>query len=159
MALDYKVRLAGSNNPVWRGGRYGYKGTNWDSISKTIIQRDKVCQDCGQDKRLVAHHLIPQRFWINLDDANQEDNLIALCVKCHPKRPEHYWNILPDNVYDKNYHCHTSIKRRKNINKPKCLVCGNDCKRKNGKYCSYTCSNKAKWQDGIYQGLEKNFIK
>lgn len=37
--------------------------------------------------------------------------------------------------------------------KPKCLVCGKEVKKHRNIYCSRSCSNKARWQNGIYRIL------
>jgi len=160
MAEDYKKRLVGANNPAWKGGGDGYAGENFVAMSEFIHSRDKVCTDCGGSKHLSVHHKIPQRFWLKLEDSNTEDNLVLLCRSCHFKRPEHYWVELPKNLYDPKLHLpeppeRTAARLRK---KPVCPVCGKTCKGHRNRYCSYSCSNKARWKDGVYDAsLVKNF--
>lgn len=55
-------------NPIWR---------------EKVISRDKVCQCCGFDKHLEAHHIFGHKNYNDLtDDLN---NGITLCKFCHKK--------------------------------------------------------------------------
>jgi 5-methylcytosine-specific restriction endonuclease McrA len=159
MGLAFTISFGGNNNPSWRGGRWQYKGKGWRNIKREIMQRDKCCQQCGTNKRLVIHHIIPQRFWMLLEDANISTNLIALCRSCHAKRTEHYWVFLPDDFFNPTYHNKTPIPRTPTRlhPKPKCQECGAPVKWARNRFCSYTCSNKSRWKNGIYKGLGKNF--
>ena len=53
---------------------------NW---RKSIINRDKVCQCCGYDKHLEAHHMFGYKE--NPELAVNEHNGITLCKFCHDK--------------------------------------------------------------------------
>jgi len=46
-------------------------------VRDKILERDKgCCALCGQYKRYVIHHIIP-------DGDNSQENLITLCIGCH----------------------------------------------------------------------------
>lgn len=60
---------------------------------KKVIERDKICQDCGSKNNLEVHHI---SFWSD-DPVNRIniDNGITLCKKCHAERhPENYEFII-----------------------------------------------------------------
>jgi replicative DNA helicase Mcm len=58
-----------------------HKGyNNW---VKSVIIRDKVCQCCGLDKHLEAHHLFGYKE--NQDLATNINNGVTLCKFCHKK--------------------------------------------------------------------------
>lgn len=48
---------------------------------RKVIERDKVCQECGREENLQAHHI---SHWVN-DPVNRVnlDNGITLCANCH----------------------------------------------------------------------------
>lgn len=154
MAVDYRSRFDGQGNPAWRGGKWKYKGRRWADIAARVIERDGACADCGTVDGLLAHHLIPQRFWLDLDAANAADNLLTLCVSCHPRRPEHYWKSMPAEVYVEGVHILRPEARRTGGDHlrpyPDCRVCGEPCKTHRARFCSYSCSNRARWQAGVY---------
>ena len=65
------------------------------------LERDGyVCQDRGEflpsGKGLVVHHMIPWR----LRPVNDLRWLVTLCVACHLRRPEHFWQKIPEHVED-----------------------------------------------------------
>lgn len=78
---------------------YDY-GAEWAEIRQRVIDRhNAVCQGCatpeGQlENALEVHHIKALRECDTTDVANQEDNLVPLCVNCHnrweniPVRPE-----------------------------------------------------------------------
>ncbi|AGM11712.1 HNH protein [Halovirus HCTV-5] len=82
---------SGDGNPNWRGGsddEYPF-GSNWEKQRAKALERDKVCQRCGEDgsdARLSVHHLEPRRSF-DRDDleekANDLSNLVVLCMPCH----------------------------------------------------------------------------
>ncbi len=53
---------------------------NWDEIRKAIIERDIVCQECGDKEWLGVHHIDKNRL------NNGLDNLTLLCWTCHTKK-------------------------------------------------------------------------
>jgi len=88
----YSTTLAGSGNPNWKGGP-NYYGPDWRQIAADIRARDLVCQDCGNPPAensglLQVHHIIPIREFSSHTEANQPDNLKALCFACHRKYQE-----------------------------------------------------------------------
>ena len=85
---------SGEKHWNWKGGtsrkfRYRFKRDTWDSVKKSILQRDNLtCQLCGnKEKRLDVHHIIPYR--VSLD--NSPKNLITLCINCHIKEEHKYY--------------------------------------------------------------------
>ncbi|MFB6352840.1 MAG: NUMOD3 domain-containing DNA-binding protein, partial [Halobacteriales archaeon] len=84
---------AGENNPNWQGG-YEYRyGEGWAPARDRVLDRDEVCQNCGEDGTnhvLHVHHIVPVRFYreaegLTLGDAHRLENLILLCNRCHGK--------------------------------------------------------------------------
>lgn len=152
MAEDYRSRFGGAGNPSWRGGKWKYKGRRWAEVAARVVARDGACADCGAVAGLLAHHLIPQRFWVDLDDANAADNLLTLCGSCHGRRPEHYWKTLPADLFVDGVHIRTPERRSGEHLRPypTCGVCGEPCKRHRSRFCSYACSNRARWREGVY---------
>ena len=62
-------------------------GTNWNTLRDLVRARDQyTCQVCGlpeNGRPHDVHHKIPFRTFTSLKEANQLDNLIALCRNCH----------------------------------------------------------------------------
>jgi len=54
---------------------------NW---RKNVFERDKICQDCGSDEKLHAHHKIPFQY-DPFEKGIDVNNGIILCEKCHRK--------------------------------------------------------------------------
>lgn len=75
--------------PIWVGDRSiglsksNKKGRNNSHWRNEIISRDKVCQCCGFDKHLEAHHIFSYRDNEKLRD--KLENGITLCKFCHKK--------------------------------------------------------------------------
>lgn len=72
-----------------------YYGDNWDKITSKIRERDGICKGCkiSNEKcvkkygcQLHVHHIKPLRTFSNISKANDLENLIALCPKCHRER-------------------------------------------------------------------------
>lgn len=61
---------------VKKRNNYAYR--KW---RKGIINRDKVCQNCGSKKDLEVHHI--KRFSDYPELRMCDDNAVALCRKCH----------------------------------------------------------------------------
>ncbi len=77
-------------------------GKDWRKIRTRILIRDDYkCKNCGLHKSEVkfmdVHHIIP--FLISFN--NSENNLIALCRKCHAKVET---NLIQKNKLGKNNH-------------------------------------------------------
>lgn len=87
----------GEVTPNWQDGSGVYKrGPNWQSTRRRILKRDKVCQCCGDGGLLHVHHVIPFRMFDSVDEANDDDNLVALCPPCHRRADaRHKWVKLP----------------------------------------------------------------
>jgi len=70
-----------------------YYTSDWPQIREKVIQRDGgVCRICGisrkqsqhkYNKDLNVHHIIPARKFDTIEDANELDNLVAVCMSCH----------------------------------------------------------------------------
>lgn len=155
MTADYRERFSGENNPAWRGGKWKYKGPGWQTISAAVLAESDACAYCPTDPVLV-HHLIPQRFWIDLDASNVRTNLVPCCGPCHGGRPEHYWRQVPADLFVAELHVREGTRRtRPDIRpKPLCEVCGAPCRLHTSRYCSRSCSNTARWAAGVYDGAK-----
>lgn len=77
------VKLPNSIIPdeeILEGDRNSPEYTQW---VKEVINRDKICQCCGGEKHLVAHHVFGYK---NHEDLRiNPDNGVALCKWCHGK--------------------------------------------------------------------------
>jgi endogenous inhibitor of DNA gyrase (YacG/DUF329 family) len=89
---DLAMQWAGENNPGWTGGYEPYYGPTWRPAMRLVRLRDKVCRDCGISpkelgRQLDVHHRTPfKEFGLARHaEANDPDNLIALCNTCHLK--------------------------------------------------------------------------
>jgi hypothetical protein len=91
----YKL-LAQRTGPAswhWKGGKLPFYGESWPDARRTVVKRDKVCQDCGRRKEengraLSVHHIKAFRsFGVERHlEANALENLILLCNPCHMHR-------------------------------------------------------------------------
>lgn len=88
----------GEDNWAWKGGEIGYYGPNWYSQRRHARERDNhTCQLCSINKvelgrNMDVHHKIDFKkfdyvpgendYYLN---ANQLNNLISLCYRCHLK--------------------------------------------------------------------------
>ena len=80
------IHWKGINNPNYLTGGNDYRGSNWQSQKRKARKRDNyTCQNCGYvSKTINVHHIIPYRYFNNnYLKANNIDNLICLCPKCH----------------------------------------------------------------------------
>lgn len=83
--------MTGERNPNWEGGYYRRYGAGWAVARERALDRDEVCQRCGEDGtnlELDVHHVIPVRAFHEaedraLADAHDLDNLVVLCKRCH----------------------------------------------------------------------------
>jgi len=77
----------GKNNPMWKGGtrkRPELGSAEWRRIRDAILVKyNNECFECGITKKLVAHHIIPRRYFEDPKDADYEENLVVLCRKHH----------------------------------------------------------------------------
>lgn len=78
----HKVKEMG----LWRNDENDY-GPDWKSISKRIKERDNYqCQHCGANQNAESfdvHHIQAFKSFVDLQKANQAENLITLCPRCH----------------------------------------------------------------------------
>jgi len=74
-----KIRAKG----LWNNDS-NYYGKNWDVLSANIRERDaNKCRNCGVSGELDVHHIIPFKRFEDETEANDPDNLISLCPRCH----------------------------------------------------------------------------
>lgn len=85
----FSLSQRGANSPVWKGGHDSFRGKTWRQQRRQAFERDGgVCQHCGKpSKRNLKnpiHHIKPFRLFDgDYEAANQLENLITLCPKCH----------------------------------------------------------------------------
>jgi DEAD/DEAH box helicase domain-containing protein len=62
-------------------------GPIWKSVRELALQRDKyTCRNCGSSEPgNHVHHIKPFRTFHSVSEANQLENLITLCERCHRK--------------------------------------------------------------------------
>lgn len=123
--------LSGQNNPNWKPTKQ-LRPSNKRSLRRHIADRDKVCQDCGSDKKLQVHHK-------DCDPTNNaDDNLVLLCKHCHAQRHQNMGqtNLAGLILVNRTY---SSIPPRQ------CIVCGTTFapKRKSMICCSPQCGRAA----------------
>ena len=89
---DLKHVLRGEESYLYKDGNTCLKrGTGWTIIRRQIRERDNyTCQHCGKTeeelgKRLDVHHIKPYKEFKTSQEANVEENLVALCSSCHHK--------------------------------------------------------------------------
>lgn len=76
----------GEDHPRWVHGNSDYYGKNWLSKRKERLEKDNYkCQHCGTEEDLHVHHVKPRREYKKVEDANTINNLITLCISCHPR--------------------------------------------------------------------------
>jgi len=74
-----KIRAQG----LWNNDPISY-GPGWNKLADSIRERDgHRCRNCGAAGELDVHHIIPFRRFDDPDEANDPDNLVSLCVRCH----------------------------------------------------------------------------
>lgn len=82
--------MLGENNPNWKGGidqktRGVRRSREYLRFKKFIRERDKVCTECGSDKRLHVHHEKSFTYYPKL--RFEPSNAKLLCFKCHRGTP------------------------------------------------------------------------
>jgi len=73
---------------TWNSGSLRY-GPEWDTLRKSILTRDEYrCRVCGkrqEETQLHIHHQQPLRSFHSRQEANQPENLVTLCPRCHQR--------------------------------------------------------------------------
>lgn len=93
------VARSGEDNHRWSGGYVGGYGYNWKEQRVKALERDSyTCQRCGMKNKehvqkyngeIHVHHITPKEEFrdktgqLNAEEANDLENLISLCCKCH----------------------------------------------------------------------------
>lgn len=89
---EHSEKMSEDGNPNWMGGHRGYRGPSWtEELRERIREREgRTCPGCGTreeelERKLDVHHIIPFIYYgmDNHEEANREDNLVALCPSCH----------------------------------------------------------------------------
>ena len=78
----HKGKHTGSKSNWWKGGiTDSHYSVDWtEDLRRAIRKRDKyTCFICGTEPAVHVHHIDYDKQNCNLD------NLITLCIKCHPK--------------------------------------------------------------------------
>lgn len=91
----HSEKISGESNPNWKDGERPEYGYAWEQIREQAIQRDSEnCQICGKSREeskkensrdLSVHHIEPLREFNEIENAHDMENLITVCVECHPK--------------------------------------------------------------------------
>ncbi|MFO8037199.1 MAG: DEAD/DEAH box helicase [Anaerolineales bacterium] len=88
LSLSERTIQTLQSSGTWSSGSIDY-GPRWPSIRKIVLERDQnKCQACGKrwdQAQLHIHHKQPLRSFRSLQEANQLDNLITLCPRCHQR--------------------------------------------------------------------------
>ncbi len=88
ITLSNEIEFAIREIDLWSSSPNEY-GPDWSNLRETILQRDKnTCQICGKSgdvDPLYVHHKKPLRSFSSFEKANQTDNLITLCFRCHSR--------------------------------------------------------------------------
>ena len=88
MSKYYSEHYTGENSPTWKGGKRHYRG-RWLFWRNKARERDNyTCQLCGVTenewhKEMDVHHIKNYRLFKDKEQANQLNNLVCLCNKCH----------------------------------------------------------------------------
>jgi DEAD/DEAH box helicase domain-containing protein len=68
---------------LWNNDANNY-GKGWSQLCATILDRDgHKCRNCGVSGDLEVHHIVPFRRFEDAFEANNPDNLVSLCPRCH----------------------------------------------------------------------------
>lgn len=71
---------------------FTYYGSDWDEVREEIIEDyGSECLLCLSSENLHVHHITPLKEFDNPDLANNPENLVPLCSRCHG-RVEHIQN-------------------------------------------------------------------
>lgn len=84
---------SGKKNPNFKNGDYIDRdvppfpyGGSWSTLREAIKKRDNhTCQwpDCNSREKLTVHHIVKVQDFETLEEANDESNLITLCLYHH----------------------------------------------------------------------------
>lgn len=102
MSKHYAEIYSGENSPAWRGGKgHHYIGNFYHQRNEARKRDNYSCQLCGitEDEfgqQMSVHHIKLYRYFDNKEEANNLDNLVCLCEKCH--RFVHS-NLNTDNLF------------------------------------------------------------
>lgn len=105
MSKHYAEIYTGENSPTWKGGKSHHYVGGFYAARKKVRERDEyTCQLCGITEKeygmeLSVHHITKYRLFEDKQEANNLDNLVCLCEKCH--RFVHS-NANVDNIYIKS---------------------------------------------------------
>jgi DEAD/DEAH box helicase domain-containing protein len=88
LSLSEETIHALQSSGTWNSGLMDY-GPHWPTTRKLVLERDQnKCQACGKrwdESQLHIHHKKPLRSFHSSQEANQLDNLITLCPRCHQR--------------------------------------------------------------------------
>lgn len=88
ITLSSEIEVAIREIDLWSSSPNEY-GSDWPNLRETILQRDNnTCQICGKSGDVDPfhiHHKKPLRSFPSFEKANQIDNLITLCFRCHSR--------------------------------------------------------------------------
>lgn len=80
------IDLSGENHYAWKDETVyapTYYG-GWERRRNIRLETDNYeCQECGSTDNLHVHHITPYREFDDPFKANEQENLITLCEKCH----------------------------------------------------------------------------
>lgn len=86
--------IQGRNNPNWKEQTVSEYGDSWSVLREEQIQdAGETCQVCGMrrqkhlnaySKDLHVHHIRPRSEFEDINEANNDENLVVLCISCHP---------------------------------------------------------------------------
>lgn len=88
ITLSYRTEAVLRESGLWSSSPNQY-GPDWGRIRAAVLERDgyscAICGRSGAELPLHVHHKIPLRSFSSYQEANQLDNLIALCPVCHQR--------------------------------------------------------------------------
>ncbi|MCK9370717.1 hypothetical protein M0R04_12480 [Candidatus Dojkabacteria bacterium] len=122
-------------NGNWKGDRVGYKALH--SWVRRRLLEPSICESCKLEKSLDLAN-ISGEYKRRLDDWRW------LCRSCHIKSDGRINNLKIGS--EKNGEYRNCLVCKKVIYKSKYRI-----KNGEGKYCSYTCTNKGRWK-GLSKG-------
>lgn len=80
------IDQSGKNHYAWKDNQdhvTTYYG-GWEKRRDKRLEKDNyTCQECGSEKNLHVHHIVPYKNFEDPFKANKQSNLVTLCEKCH----------------------------------------------------------------------------